>query len=1004
MAGSNIGNYYLSVSPSFKGFASAVNKELGGIGSDEGGKAGSSFKTGFLGKAVGLGAALWVSSGIAGFVSEAVAASDATDKFKSTLDFAGLDTSKIDDLTASTKKYADETVYDLGDIQNVTAQLASNSVKDYDKLAEAAGNLNAVAGGNAETFKSVGMVLTQTAGQGKLTTENWNQLADAIPGASGKLQEAMKANWSYTGNFRDAMERGEISADEFNQALMDLGMTDVAQEAATSTSTMEGAWGNFQATVVGGLKGLIDWLKPALTGAMSWASDTLGAFFEWIQTAVDGLTSFVVDGDFTSAFADAFGVSEDSGIVDFLFTVRDGIKGIYDLIVNGKFSSELRDAFGWEEDSGIVDFLLSARDAVIDFATSIPEKLGAAFDWVNANKDWLSSIAVGIGTVVVAWKAWTTAVTVWNNITKIATAVQTVFNAVMNANPIMLVVTAIGALVAGLIYFFTQTETGQKIWAEFTGWMAGAWDTVKATWDTVWSAITGFFTSTWDTMKSTAGAAADWIKTNTVDRFLALKDGAVEKLNAFKTGAANVWEGIKDNARTAADWVKTNTVDRFLALKDGAIDAFTKMKDGIGSAWGKLKEIAAAPVNFVITDVYTGGIKKFVEDVAGKLGLSIKLPTVNPIKLNRGGMLPGFGGGDRRLALLEDGEFVVNKYATRRHAPLLASINGGWGASPGTVGGRGLPGFSEGGIVGWFKDKAEGIGNFLSDPVGAVADLIVKPVRAIMGDLGDTVWGEILTGGVEKIFTGVTDWFKGKSSEVEVPAQDGSFTGALGAPIVIGGGTVRPIAGGRFTSGFGVSRYGSTHAGIDLAAPTGTPVRAYKAGQVAFAGWNALAGRTGQGIGLRHAGNLNSYYGHLSRILVSAGQMVAAGQHIGAVGSTGNSTGPHLHWELSNGSFQNPFNPAPYLNGAPQTGAGRGKTTKYDAGGWLPPGDTMVRNLTRKPEAVLTAEQWRIVERKTVTPDPIIGKKLILKVGEKEMVAVIDEQIEDASDRERKWR
>lgn len=932
-------------------------------GSDAGKRAGGGFRDSFLGSFAGNFAATATASvmnAMSAFAGEVVTASDATNKFKSTLDFAEIDTSTIEKLTESTQKYADETVYELSDIQAITSQLAANSVEGYDKLAEAAGNLNAVAGGNVETFKSVGMVMTQTAGQGKLTTENWNQLADAIPGASGKIQEALSEAGAYTGNFRDAMAEGQITAEEFNAAIMDLGFQDAAVEAATSTKTIEGSVGNLQATFVGGLTELIDKFKPQITGAINWISDTAGAFFDWFGGAVDGVTSLFVDGEFTEAFRNAFHLEEDSAIVGFLFDVRDGVMGIWDLVVNGNFSSHLREAFGWEEDSPMVEFLLDARQAVIDFATAIPEKLGAAFDWVNANKDWLSSIAVGIGTVVVAWKAWTTAVTVWNNITKIATAVQTAFNAVMNANPIMLVVTAIGALVAGLVYFFTQTETGKKIWAEFTGWMAGAWDTVKATWDTVWSAISGFFTSTWDTMKSTAGAASDWIK--------------------------------------------TNTIDRFLALKDGAIDAFTKMKDGIGSAWGKLKEIAAAPVNFVITDVYTGGIKKFVEDVAGKLGLSIKLPTVHPIKLNRGGMLPGFGGGDRRLALLEDGEFVVNKYATRRHAPLLASINGGWGASPGTVGGRGLPGFSEGGIVGWFKDKAEGIGNFLSDPVGAVADLIVKPARAIMGDLGDTVWGEILTGGVEKIFTGVTDWFKGKSSEVEVPAQDGSFTGALGAPIVIGGGTVRPIAGGRFTSGFGVSRYGSTHAGIDLAAPTGTPVRAYKAGQVAFAGWNALAGRTGQGIGLRHAGNLNSYYGHLSRILVSAGQMVAAGQHIGAVGSTGNSTGPHLHWELSNGSFQNAFNPAPYLNGAPQTGAGRGKTTKYDAGGWLPPGDTMVRNLTRKPEAVLTAEQWRIVERKTVTPDPIIGKKLILKVGEKEMVAVIDEQIEDASDRERKWR
>lgn len=196
-----------------------------------------------------------------------IEASDSAQKFASTLNFAGLDTTTIDKLTASTQKYADETVYDLSDIRNTTAQLAANGVNNYANLAEAAGNLNAVAGGNADTFKSVGMVLTQTAGAGKLTTENWNQLSDAIPGASGKLQEALKKNGAYTGDFRDAMAKGQISAEEFNQAIMDLGMTDAAREAATSTSTIEGAMGNLEASVVNvGMQILDSFKGPATQG------------------------------------------------------------------------------------------------------------------------------------------------------------------------------------------------------------------------------------------------------------------------------------------------------------------------------------------------------------------------------------------------------------------------------------------------------------------------------------------------------------------------------------------------------------------------------------------------------------------------------------------------------------------------------------------------------------------------------------------------------------------
>ena len=140
---------------------------------------------------------------------------------------------------------------------------------NYDRLAEAAGNLNAVAGGSADTFKSVAMVLTQTAGQGKLTTENWNQLSDAIPGASGKIQQALKEAGAYAGNFRDAMADGQITAQEFNDAIMSLGFTDAAVEAATSASTIEGATGNLEAAFVKLGASVLDSVKPAITGGMS---------------------------------------------------------------------------------------------------------------------------------------------------------------------------------------------------------------------------------------------------------------------------------------------------------------------------------------------------------------------------------------------------------------------------------------------------------------------------------------------------------------------------------------------------------------------------------------------------------------------------------------------------------------------------------------------------------------------------------------------------------------
>lgn len=252
-------------------------------------------------------------SGLGNYKSAAVEASDSTDKFKSTLDFAGIDTDTIDRLTKSTQAYADATVYDLADIRNVTAQLAANGIKDYNKLAEAAGNLNVIAGGNAETFKSVGMVLTQTAGRGKLTTENFNQLADAIPGASGKIQQALRDMGAYTGNFGDAMEKGEISAEEFNRALMELGMTDAAVEAAKSTKTFEGAVGNWDAAVQKLITKGLDAVKPAFTRALGGATDIVSDFTDDISDNLDDLqkrfskaADSLLKGNLAQAIGDVF--------------------------------------------------------------------------------------------------------------------------------------------------------------------------------------------------------------------------------------------------------------------------------------------------------------------------------------------------------------------------------------------------------------------------------------------------------------------------------------------------------------------------------------------------------------------------------------------------------------------------------------------------------------------------------------------------------------------------
>ena len=395
----NVATAYLTIVPKFdRSIRDAVTSQLGGstmakAGRSAGKSLGTSVTSGFgkatsgiksvLGNALATGASIVAVSGIASglgdYASAAMQAADSTQKFKSTLTFAGLGGDQIAALSESTRKYADDTVYSLSDIQNITAQLAANSVPNYDKLAEAAGNLNAVAGGNAETFKNVGMVLTQTAGQGKLTTENWNQLADAIPGASGKIQRALSDMGAYTGNFREAMEEGEISAEEFNQALMNLGFQDAAVEAAKSTSTFEGAFGQLEAAIQGGLGDILTTVQPGVTGLVN-------AVTGWVEPTLGGVN------DALSTFVSNF---QSNGAAQALSDVAAGLgQAVSDIgAAVGGIAGEL---LGIPEGTDPAVAAAEALKSALDAAKPVVEAFGDAAAWLKDNASQAAPVVAGL--------------------------------------------------------------------------------------------------------------------------------------------------------------------------------------------------------------------------------------------------------------------------------------------------------------------------------------------------------------------------------------------------------------------------------------------------------------------------------------------------------------------------------------------------------------------------------------------------------------------------------
>ena len=378
-AGADLGSAWLNVVPSFNGMKREIAKELGGVDvtgstSSWGSRLGESLTRGIggaietIGK-IGLGATAAAVGGIGAalgaYIPEAIKASDATDKFQNTLKFAGVDPGKIKDLTAAAQSYADKTIYDLQDIQSMTSKLAANGVKGFDKLAEAAGNLTAAAGGGKNEFAAFGYAMVQVNAAGRLMTQDWNQIANAIPGGAGKIMQALKDMGAYTGDFRDAMAKGKISAEDFNKAITQLGFDEVAIKAAQSATTFEGAWGNLEASLNKELTGSLREVKKPMTELINAVADNLvpqlgeklapaaQSAAGWIQRLADSVKS---------------GETNIKSLKGQLEAVTGGFGAMLAAGAGLKNFQQIAGFFG-----GIDGALGKASGSVVDFAKGMPE-------------------------------------------------------------------------------------------------------------------------------------------------------------------------------------------------------------------------------------------------------------------------------------------------------------------------------------------------------------------------------------------------------------------------------------------------------------------------------------------------------------------------------------------------------------------------------------------------------------------------------------------------------
>lgn len=619
---------------------------------------------------------------LTGLVGEAGRASDAMQGFDATMQLAGFGKGKIKSVGKDVKKYADDTVYDLKDVSNTTAQLAANGVDNFEKLTESAGNLTAVAGGTKDDFKSVAMVMTQTASTGKLTTENWNQLTDAIPGASGKLQEAMKKNGAFTGDFREAMEKGQISADDFNKAIDKLGSTDKAKKFAKGTAEFQGAFGNLEAEVVNGWQKIIDAVgKKNLTDIINNLADVATKAFSGIAKGVkimsDQLGKLKKDPAILAALTTAFkalgaaiaifaGAKGAIMAVTAITKIGKAFSKLFALLAANPFLAIVAAIGGvvialvslYKHNKKFRNFVNGIVDAVVDFAKGVGKWFGNAFDTIgdffkgigksfsNGGKTiqkftksiskWFKGIGKSIGNGASAIGGWFSGLIKgfrkgWNKFIKGAKKLAKGFGKTMLyalALPVGIAMTITKPLVGGLKKIINSLiKWIKKAWNGTVGFLNKIWAPVQKTWTKVWNAIADFFNNIWNGKHGIKRLFTNAI--NSISSFLSKMMNHISKTwnktwNAVANFFNNIWNGKHGIKRLFANAI--NAVSSYLSKMMAHISrvwrkswhAISNFFEGI---WNGIKKFFGKIYDWFTSRVYS--LLKSIQKIWNKVWSSI---------------------------------------------------------------------------------------------------------------------------------------------------------------------------------------------------------------------------------------------------------------------------------------------------------------------------------------------------------------------------------------------
>ena len=612
---------------------------------------------------IGASAVSAVGNGLKGLVSDAMDTQKAMISLQNTMKFKG-NGQEFDYVSKSMQKLAKDTNANTEDALKLSTTFIGlgDTAKKAVAKTEALVKANQAFGGTGENLKGVVQSYAQMSAAGKVTAENIGQLTDNNTALGSSLKDTiMKMNplLQQYGSFNEAVSEGAVSMD-----MLDKAMEKMAKGSGGGVKTIGDAWDSFNETMSIALVPTLNALTPII-------SDLIDKMSDWGESAGKAVSNVV------KYFQDLFQkLQENSATLAFL-EAWDNIKSAFDSIVSiigNVINSFLGINTETTKNATSIDNVAKSIAVFAGKFSEVTKKIADFLKKISESKSAMDNIKVALVALASAFVALKVingiikAFEIYNNIVRIGTAIQGAFNAIMAINPFVALGIAIAAIVAGLVYFFTQTETGKKVWASFVDFLSQSIEAIKqfftglGTWfselwtstvegtKTIWKGLSGFFggifnavssvvssvfsaigsfaSSAWGVVRSIWSAASGFfsgifnsvrsIVSGVFSAFGGFASSAWSRISDVFNGVSSFFSGAFNGAKDAVSGV----FEAFGGFASNAYNAITGVFNGIGDffsgIFGGIKNTIDGALGGVTNTINT--ISGAINGIAGKLG------------------------------------------------------------------------------------------------------------------------------------------------------------------------------------------------------------------------------------------------------------------------------------------------------------------------------------------------------------------------------------------------